>query len=128
MPKAYIPGPDFQAMSGGIDGTAQGTLLPVDLVLPPTPAPSSTSGCEASDFAGFVAGSIALIQRGTCTFNLKALNAMAAGAAGVIIFNEGQPGRTDAGVFLLGDGVTIPVLFASFAVGNELAQARWPAR
>jgi aminopeptidase Y len=32
----------------------------VDLVLPPTPAPSSTSGCEASDFAGFVAGRIAL--------------------------------------------------------------------
>ena len=121
-PKTYNPGPDFLAMQGGNDGTAQGTLQPVDLVLPPTPAPSSTSGCDASDFVGFSAGSIALIQRGTCTFNQKALNAMAAGAAGVIIFNEGQPGRTDTGIFALGSGVTIPVLFASFAVGNELAQ------
>ena len=32
------------------------------------PSPSSTSGCEAADFAGFVAGNIALIQRGTCLF------------------------------------------------------------
>ena len=34
--------------------------------LPPTGG--STSGCEAADFAGFFAGNIALIQRGTCTF------------------------------------------------------------
>ena len=66
-------------MVGVNDGTAQGTLYPVDLVLPPAPAPSSTSGCEPSDFAGFPAGSIALIQRGTCGFNQKALNAMARG-------------------------------------------------
>src|SRR6187200_491506 len=32
-------------------------------VMPPTPAPSSASGCDPSDFAGF-AGKIALIQRG----------------------------------------------------------------
>ena len=120
-PRTYVPGPDFMAMQGGNDGTATGQLAPVDLVLPPTPAPSSTSGCEAGDFAGFPAGSIALIQRGTCTFNQKAINAQAAGAAGVIIFNEGQPGRTDTGVFALGTGVNIPVLFTSFAVGTDLA-------
>ena len=34
------------------------------------------------------------MQRGTCGFAVKALNAQAAGAAGVIIMNEGQPGRT----------------------------------
>jgi hypothetical protein len=31
-----------------------------------------------------------LIQRGTCTFHDKALNAQEAGAAAVIIFNEGR--------------------------------------
>ncbi|MDF5864919.1 hypothetical protein P4113_20805 [Pseudomonas aeruginosa] len=36
------------------------------------------------------AGSIALIQRGTCNFEQKAENAAAAGAAGVIIFNQGN--------------------------------------
>ena len=43
-------------------------------VMPPTPTPSSASGCDPSDFAGF-AGKIALIQRGTCNFGVKVLNA-----------------------------------------------------
>ena len=33
---------------------------------------TSTSGCEADDFMGFPTGNIALLQRGTCTFELKA--------------------------------------------------------
>ena len=48
---------------------------------PSLPTPNSnTSGCEASDFAGMPAGSVALVQRGTCGFNVKVLNAQAAGA------------------------------------------------
>jgi PA domain-containing protein len=67
-----------------------------------------------------------LIQRGGCFYGIKVLNAQAAGAAGVIIFNEGNPGRTDAtpGVFFDPAGnefiPTIPVAFASFAVGSDL--------
>ena len=38
---------------------------------------------------------VALIQRGTCDFAVKATNAQAAGYDAVIIFNEGQPGRTE---------------------------------
>ena len=41
------------------------------------------------------AGGSALLQRGTCDFVVKAENAEAAGASAVIIFNEGQPGRTE---------------------------------
>ena len=93
-----------------------------DIVIPPAPvANTSNSGCEAADFAGFVAGSIALVQRGTCTFYDKALNAQNAGAVGVIIFNEGQPGRTDVFAGTLGAAdFTIPVVGAAFAVGEEL--------
>jgi len=47
-----------------------------------------------NDFSGFVAGRIALIQRGACNFGVKVQNAQAAGASGVVIFNEGNPGRT----------------------------------
>ena len=54
----------------------------------------SASGCSASDFAGFMPGNIALIQRGTCTFAQKVANAEAAGASVAVIFNEGNPGRT----------------------------------
>ena len=38
---------------------------------------------------------VALIQRGTCDFAVKAQNAAAAGYAAVVIFNEGQPGRDE---------------------------------
>jgi Zn-dependent M28 family amino/carboxypeptidase len=94
----------------------------VDLVLPPPAEPGSTSGCETEDFADFTAGSVALIQRGACTFEQKALNAQNEGAAAVIIFNEGQEGRTATLTGTLGaPGVTIPVVGVSFELGVELA-------
>jgi Zn-dependent M28 family amino/carboxypeptidase len=105
--------------SGDVTAIAEG----VDLILPPADvANTSTSGCETEDFAGFTAGNIAVIQRGTCDFVVKAMNAESAGAVGAIIFNEGQPGRTAAFLGTLGEpGVTIPVVGAAFDVGVELA-------
>ncbi len=44
-------------------------------------------GASAGDFPASVKGNIALIQRGSVTFNVKAKNAAAAGASGVIIYN-----------------------------------------
>jgi Zn-dependent M28 family amino/carboxypeptidase len=95
-------------------------------MIPPAPTPSSTSGCEPEDFAGFPAGNVALIQRGTCFFQVKAENAQAAGASAVVIFNEGQPGRTDLIVGTLGaPTVNIPVVGLSFADGEAIvAQVR----
>ena len=103
-------------------GDVTGTVQAVDVQIPPAPAPASTSGCEAADFAGFTAGNIALLQRGTCDFAVKAQNAQAAGAVAAIVFNEGQPGRTDPfGGTLGAPGITIPVVFTSFATGADLA-------
>ena len=103
-------------------GTVQGQLIPTnDIVIPPTADPSSTSGCEASDFPAAPSGpAIALIQRGTCTFEQKADNAAAAGYDAVIIFNEGQPGRQELLVGTLGAPKTIPVIGISFADGETL--------
>jgi len=102
-------------------GTANASLQPAGgIVIPPTPTPSSASGCTAADFSGFVPGRIALIQRGTCTFSQKVQNAQAAGASGVIIFNEGNPGRTDVFGGSLSSVPTIPVAFTSFAIGTDL--------
>ena len=95
-------------------------------ILPPTQTPSSASGCSASDFNGFVPGRIALIQRGTCFLGVKVLNAQAAGASGVILFNEGNPGRTGLLIGSLFDAAgnpfipTIPVAFTTFAIGQNL--------
>jgi Zn-dependent M28 family amino/carboxypeptidase len=118
----YEPGTEISVMEYSGPGDVTALVTPVDLVLPPTSVPSSTSGCEADDFAGFPAGNIALIQRGTCTFREKADNAAAAGASAAVIFNEGQEGRTDViNGTLDPPQLSIPILDASFAVGNELA-------
>jgi len=106
---------------GASTGSATAALQPVGgIVLPPTPTQSSASGCAASDFSGFVPGRIALIQRGTCFFDDKVANAQAAGASGVIIFNEGNPGRTDLLIGSLSNAPTIPVAFTTFDAGNSL--------
>ncbi len=121
---AYEVGTDFATMeysgSGNVTAAVQGTS---DIVIPPgAAANTSTSGCEAADFAAFTAGNVALVQRGTCTFGQKAMNAIAAGASAVIIFNEGQDGRTEAINGTLGQpgDPTVPVIGASFAVGADL--------
>ena len=50
--------------------------------------PTTTDGCSPFSNAGAVNGNIALIERGTCGFALKARNATDAGAIGVIIYNN----------------------------------------
>ncbi|MEV0590150.1 M28 family metallopeptidase [Nonomuraea cavernae] len=120
--KTYVPNEDFYTFEPSPAGDVTAQVQGVDLTLPPTPTPTSTSGCETSDFAGFVPGNIALIQRGTCAFAAKIRNAGFAGASGVIVFNEGQPGRTDANPLNIGEWrAGVPMVFADFAVGNELA-------
>jgi hypothetical protein len=112
---------------GTSNGTADADMQPAGgIVLPPTPTSSSTSGCTPADFTGFTAGRIALIQRGGCNFGVKVLNAQAAGASGVVIFNEGNPGRTAvlSGSLLDANNnpfvPTIPVSFTSFDIGKQL--------
>jgi Zn-dependent M28 family amino/carboxypeptidase len=120
----YQEGVDFirnQFDTGTPQGEATGLLVPIDITSPDLPDNSSTSGCEAADFIGFQVGGIALVQRGTCPFADKVLNAQAAGAAGVIVMNEGQPGRTGLiGMIGPAPGLTIPAVFATSAVGFDL--------
>ncbi len=105
--------------SGSADVMAP--LRAVKLELTDTPA-ASTSGCDGHDFDGFARGTIALIRRGTCTFQVKAENAVAAGAVGVVIMNEGMAGRTDGFSGLLNNTVGIPVVGISYDRGRALEQ------
>ncbi len=122
---------DYTVVTDWNPGQAQGSATaPLQaaggIVIPPTPTPSSTSGCTAADFTGFTAGHIALIQRGGCSYGVKVQNAQTAGATGVIIFNEGNPGRTGVvnGSLVDANGnrivPQIPVAFTSFATGSDL--------
>jgi len=83
---------------------------------------SETSGCQASDFDDFDAGSIALIRRGGCFFFEKVKNAISAGAAAVIVFNDGSPGHEGPIEATLLHPVTVPALSLANERGEELAK------
>lgn len=114
----------FMTMQYSGSGNVTAVVRPVDLIIPMDPlAPpsTSTSGCEPEDFAGFVPGSIALLQRGTCSFDEKVTNAQNALAVGVIFMNEGQLDRTDASHGALSEQIAaIPAVFANYNIGVEL--------
>jgi Zn-dependent M28 family amino/carboxypeptidase len=125
-PRVFVNPDEVAIMSYSGSGDVTAAVTPVDVVIPPgAAANTSTSGCEAADFAGFPAGNIALMQRGTCPFAQKVENAQAAGASAAIVFNEGQPGRDDTLAGTLGEDTTatIPAVGTSFAIGAELAAA-----
>ncbi|MFK5645811.1 S8 family serine peptidase [Ornithinimicrobium sp. LYQ121] len=77
---------------------------------------AGTSNLEP--FAAQIEGNVLLIERGVCTFYSKALNAMNAGATGVIIYNSGAGIVTGTAA---GDPpVTIPVVGVTRADGLAL--------
>lgn len=137
----------------GNNARSPGGVCTVNTVLPPTVtvnSPAGIAGVKAAGTAafglqtfsltgnlstvsdavgcvplvGFPAGDIALIDRGVCGFVVKAANAQAAGAIGVVIVNNaaGAPPNM-AGVDA---GVTIPVLSVSLADGTAI-KANLPA-
>ena len=124
----YTEGTDYQVMSGSGSGDVTAELVAIDIAIPgpgpvnTNPVDTSTSGCQQADYdaAGFQAGDVALIQRGTCTFVSKVDLAIANGASAVVMFNEGQaPGRKTFAFGAVG-AVGIPVLSTTYAVGVEL--------
>jgi Zn-dependent M28 family amino/carboxypeptidase len=119
----YKEDKDFNTMEFSGSGEVTAELVAIDLKFPPPKEPGVKSGCKAKDFEGLdVVGKIALIQRGTCDFAVKVKNAAKAGAAGAIIFNEGQkPDRVEIVDGTLGTEAKIPAVDTSFKLGSELA-------
>ena len=91
-PETYSRGENFSIMEHSGAGGVSAPVEPVDFSQPGEGA-ESTSGCDPGDFEGFSEGSIALLRRGSCNFEVKVENAAAAGAAGALIVNTGQGGR-----------------------------------
>lgn len=125
---SYVEDIDYNLMSQTDPGDVSGGVTGVDLALGtaawPIDPSASTSGCDVTDFAAFPAGDIALVQRGACSFQLKAENAAAAGAVGAIIFNQGNTVDREGlitGTLSSGYSGGIPVQFATFPLGETLA-------
>ena len=103
---------DFGAVAFDFSGDLAVALDEADVE-----GPTMTDGCTPFTNAAAVSGRIAVIDRGTCLFVVKAKNAQNAGAAGVLIVNN------VAGlVSMAGDDATIalPVLSVSLADGAAI--------
>src|SRR5215510_3640862 len=85
----------LRTLANSGSGNVEARLHGVNLGLSTASPAASASACDGKDFDGFERGAVALVRRGTCQFQVKVDNAVAAGAAGVIIMNEGTEGRTD---------------------------------
>jgi hypothetical protein len=82
------------SFTGGGFGEVTGGVIPVDINLVPHARARAVARLPTSpalDFSG--PADIALIQRGTCTFAMKAVNAVAAAPGG----RDLQPGNTPPG-------------------------------
>lgn len=102
---------NFDAVVGSINpsGDMTGDAAYVGLACNGDPLPTA-------DDTG---ASVALIQRGVCSFTDKGNNAAAAGYTGMVVFND--EARGDALVTMGGDPVTIPGVFIGHSDGLALA-------
>jgi hypothetical protein len=100
---AFGPAPDETGISGEVVVVNDGSANP-------------TEGC--SPLVGFPAGAVALVDRGTCAFVQKAVNAQAAGAVAMIVANNAAGAPIDMGG--TDPSITIPSGMISQADGNTI--------
>ncbi|MGP4022134.1 M20/M25/M40 family metallo-hydrolase [Actinomadura sp. 3N407] len=116
--KSYKRGDDFVTLAYSGSGDVTAPVVAVDV---PAKGKDGTSGCEKRDFKGFKKGAIALVQRGTCTFESKAARAAAAGASAVVIYN--RPGEKGPVNGTVGKPSKIPVVGPAHELGAALVKA-----
>lgn len=101
------------------------TGVTTDLIVATDPedvdGPSSTDGCSPFTNAAAVAGEFAYVDRGTCSFAVKAENAAAAGATGIVVGNN----TTGALVSMTGDADIYGVMVDQ-ASGTKIKAATDP--
>ena len=122
-PASFALRDDWNPATYSGSGAPTARIQPVGtLAFPAATNTGTNSGCSATDFSGFVAGRIALVERGVCTNYVKVRNAANAGAVGVIIFNDGSDTHVAAfrGSVNRFVPVAIPVVMVSYQLGLDL--------
>ncbi len=113
--KLFLISPDDTPIGYGVASSAPEPPTSGTFPMARTGSITSTADACTALPAGSLDGKIALIRRGTCTFHAKSLNAMNAGAIGVVIYNN-VPGRFSATVAGT-PAITIPVVTISDTEG-----------
>jgi uncharacterized repeat protein (TIGR01451 family) len=120
VPPLHITFPEdvyFSANGGFFGPPVNDYPISGDIVYIPD-VDNSYLGCSTYP-AGSLNGKVALIDRGTCTFLTKVLNAQMAGATGVIVVNNSP------GAITMGGGnsaITIPTIIISLEDGNKIKE------
>jgi Zn-dependent metalloprotease len=118
---ASIAGDYFaQSAAFGQKLTAAGVPGDVVAAIDAGTGAAALDGCTALLNAAAVNGKIALIDRGTCEFSTKVLNAQVAGAIAVIIANNTATGLPGMGAGVDAPNVTIPSLGVQQGTGNAI--------
>lgn len=114
---------DFVAGTAVFGPSAYDVPATGDLSLANDGAGTVTDACTA--LTGFPVGAVALVDRGTCSFKTKTLNAQNAGAVAVIVANNAvatdPPGLGDDPVITT--AITIPTISVTQAMGVTLKTA-----
>lgn len=85
-------------------------------------AADPADGCSALNNAADMVGKIALVVRGTCTFDTKFVSAQSAGATAIIVYNDGAgPTRIDPITMAVTSVATIPGVMISYTDGSAVA-------
>ena len=84
--------------------------------------PTTTDACSPITNAVDVAGKIALVDRGTCTFIIKVKNAQVAGAIAVLVADN-VAGGPPPGLGGVDPTITIPSVRITLAAGNAIKTA-----
>ncbi|MDO3720157.1 hypothetical protein QVZ43_00380 [Marinobacter sp. chi1] len=112
---AVITGSDSYPASQGSDVPQIGPGADIEVLEAQTAFVGQACGGSLTPAADVGAG-IALVERGGCTFSLKAQTAEAAGYDAVVVFNSDAPGNCDASVSMLVEA-GIPALFVPRSSG-----------
>ena len=103
--------------SPGVSGEVVAALDPVD-----GSGPTILDACSPLTNAAQVAGKIAIVNRGTCSFVVKAINAQNAGAIGLLVADN-VAGSPPAGLGGTDPTITIPAVRITLADGNAIRTA-----
>jgi len=85
-----------------------------------TDGPTTTDGCTAYTNASAINGNIALVDRGVCTFVVKAQMAQAAGAKGLVVADNRRETCLPPGMGGDDASITIPIISVSQDDGSAI--------
>ncbi|MBK6861844.1 MAG: T9SS-dependent M36 family metallopeptidase [Saprospiraceae bacterium] len=122
--ETYISKPDsligaFESRRASGWGGAPPPTREAEVVIANDHSPNPTLACSKGMRRSEIQGKIVLIDRGTCEFGVKALNAQDSGAVAVVICNF-EDAFITMGAGAVGNRVTIPAYFTTKTICNRL--------